>query len=226
MNTHTYKYIKYKYKNLQINNIKQIGGNRFNQWYENLWGKTKLLDNTGRKEIVDKPNSNILFMDNIPIKFSFVPEIWNENDEQSEPIKNTIQNKKILLDYFKSKEWKCFLKYTFNMLKSYYLPHYYPEMYNIDKIKTSLEEINSVIIIVIKGIIKKYSYKEIKYMYNKSEESNKLWYNKTDEKMTFGVFYDLVVEAFYTITEEGEVYIEGLGRLVLGIDTHMKMEKE
>jgi hypothetical protein len=42
--------------------------------------------------------------------------------------------------------------------------------------------------------------------------------------MTFDSFYDFITKAFYKSTEEGEMFIKELGRLSLGIDTHMKLE--
>jgi hypothetical protein len=51
---------------------------------------------------------------------------------------------------------KIFLKYCFDMLK----PYYNQETYYIDKITTNLEKINGIIVIVIRGIIKKYSYEK------------------------------------------------------------------
>jgi hypothetical protein len=209
-----------------MHNIKQIGGNTFDQWYENLWGKTNILKNIDRKQIIDKPNANMLFMNNMPIKFSFVPEIWDKNYTNTKPIKNNAKNYKILIKYFKSERWHEFLEYTFRMLRPYYFPNYNPETYYIDYITTSLENINSIIIIVIKGVIKKYSYEQIKNIYNKEGSLGKNWSDKIDENMTFDKFYDFITDAFYKSTEEGEMFIKGIGQLSLGIHTHMKLEKD
>lgn len=223
-------YNENKTKYLQIGG-KNIKVNPHRKWMRNLWGNEKNLRKIGKIEVINKPKLNTPFIENARIQFSFVPEIYDNKlceaniFEPSIPINNNAQNRKILTKLFKSSEWKDFLEYTCcDNIRSYITPFYEPEMFYLDDVITELHEKNNFIIIVIKGTIKKYTLKEIKRIYTNCEATNKTWQDTVDKIMTFDDYYYLITEAFYKWTNEGEMVIPKLGRLSLGIHTHMKLE--
>lgn len=202
------EYVKYKTRYMNAKKIysnKQIG--------------------TARKLL----NEDKLLEDGMSIKFTFTPELYklDKNGEfvdDPHPIKATPQNKINLLKFMKSKRGKSFLDYCFNDLRPYYLPFYTPEMYYIDKRQTNIKESNGIINIIITGTIKKKSYEYVKEHYNKSFALNKTWNDEVKEKFKVKHFYDLVKDAFYKDTNEGEIHIPNIGQLELGVRTKMKLE--
>ena len=246
------KYIEYKSLYSNLKSIDQIGGktknntfNNYRSWLPKLWGKIKYLEKVDRIQVIDRPNSDHQFVDNDRIKFSFLPEMWNnshdENNKKSDeviPIENNHQNRKALARYIKSSAWKNFLKYCFGEIWSTCCTRtqtvFNFEMYTIDKMKTTLEDYNGAIMIVIRGTIKKYTYDEFKKLhelYNRKPLLGKkhwaldeTWTGKKEKPMNYDTFYEQAVEGFYKSSEEGEMKVPGMGQLSLGIHTHMKLE--
>ncbi len=166
---------------------------------------------------------------NTNIKFTFAPELYKVDKngdfvDDPYPIKATPKNKTNLLKFINSKRGKSFLDYSFNDLRPYYFPHYTPEMYYVDKRHSNIEESNGIINIVITGTIKKYSYNDVKKQYTKSFALNKTWSDTITEKFKIKHFYDLVQDAFYKDTNEGEIHISNIGQLALGIHTKMELK--
>jgi len=202
------EYVKYKTKYInakKLSNYNQIGAKR------------------------DSQNDNKLLEDGMYIKFTFTPELYKLDKtgdfvDEPYPIKATPKNKTNLLKFMNSKRGKSFLDYSFNDLRPYYLPYYTPEMYYIDKRQSNIEESNGIINIVITGTIKKNSYDYVKKHYSNSNALNKTWTDKIVEKFKVKHFYDLVKDAFYKDTNEGEMHIPNIGQLALGIHTKMNLE--
>lgn len=170
---------------------------------------------------------NILLKDGTNVQFTFMPtiiEVLNEDNDDFNilPIKYNEKNVFHMAKFIKSNNWKNFLKYSFDDIRPFILPRYTPEMYYIDDIKTNVECMDENMIIIITGILKKYSYQYVKNIYDKNPGST--WSDKKIEKLTATAFYDLIGESFYKYTQEGELIVYGIGQLSMGSDTKMNLK--
>lgn len=177
---------------------------------------------TCEKKDQTRPNSQLPILDNTVVKFSFIPQIYQHDDIY--PIRSSSKNRSIFLEFFESNEWLDILDYLFGELRPYLLPYYTPEMYYLSHMSTHLVAQKGLLVIVIVGIIKKYSYDQVKTKYIGSEAVNKTWSDRVGENMSVCQFYSLVEDGFYKLTQEGELFIEGIGQLSLGPGTPMKLE--
>jgi hypothetical protein len=169
-------------------------------------------------------NDSIILTENSNLKFSFVPLVWDKNDKDDNPIKATQKNKKAFSKYIESSFWQEFLKYNFDEMRPYYLPHYTSEMYYLDNISTKVESKNDNIMIVINGILKKYSYDEIKNKYDNNNALNKTWTEKNKKQLTNKDVIKLTKDGFYKSTVEGEMHISDIGQILLqGIELKLEI---
>ncbi len=210
--SHYDKYIKYKTKYL---NLKKPNS------YLNLTNNNKRINNKSEK--YTKENTTDLIKNNTFVKISFVPRIYpfNVNDEFSldpetiiKPIPANIDNYKILRKVIGSERWKNFLKYGLEDLTPNTMADYGPLMYYLTDITTILDMGNDTFVIVIIGVINKYSGQEIYEKYLKSDALNKLWNEKIID-FTKKRFEELVYDGFSKDTDEGELIVPELGYLKL-----------
>lgn len=202
----------------------------YKEWLPNLWGNEVIAEHMQIKEVINKPNSDTIVKNNSPIQLSFVVETWKNHstdiNDRSMPLKDILSNRKQLKEYFKSQAWQSFLDYTFKIINVTDFPFYTREIYHIDNIVTDLQSIGELLIIVISGIIKKYTTDSIQKLYDEDKALNKtLDLSKTEKVTKLHDIYEHITDAFYNSSEEGEMKVNSkLGKLSLGIHTHMKLE--
>ena len=199
------KYFKYKAKYLKS---KQIGGNNN-------------IECT--KENKNKLNSNVLFKSGMKFEFTFVPTIYDKDTDDTKSIEYNDKNVFNFNEYLKSERWKSDFEYIFGEQRPFFLPHYTPEIYYLINTSTKIKNINSVINVIIMSTIKKYTFEQTKEMAKNEGVLNTTWSEKIDKKMSFCEFYDSTGDAFYKLTQEGELNIKGLGQMSWGPENMMSV---
>jgi hypothetical protein len=202
------KYNPSKITLLAAKNNKQRGGKTKNIEYNDLDRKLKTC-------------VPIDIIDGMRFEFSFIPRLYN-SDDKFYPL--TLKDKTHMMKYIKTFEWRSFLKYNFDQLRPYLLPYYTPEMFYGAKLSTHIEFQNKAMIIIISGIFKKYPYEHVKKIAHTSGALNMTWSDKIKQHFTTCHFYDLLMDGFYKWSQEGEMIIDDIGQLSMGIDTPMRLK--
>jgi hypothetical protein len=167
------------------------------KWLKNLWGHEQWLKYPQRNQVIDKPNSDEIVLDNALVRFSLLPKKWTDKSftKRSLLLK---QDEYGMRKYFKTKKWKEFLVYTFHDIRGDHAS------FDLINLKTQIEWMRESMVIVVIGRVKMHV--------------------GARNRVYFSEVYDQITDALYKSTEEGETIVKDVGQLTMGIDTHMLLE--
>jgi hypothetical protein len=167
----------------------------------------------------EKTHLATLLEDRTPMALWFVPTYENRT-----PISSALYNLSILKTYIESDEWKDLMEYLFGYIRPNRMPFYTPEMYYLDKIKTVIKAEDAIIKIGIAGILRKHSYDNAKKIYENCGAPNKTWSDESNLKLSGDNFYQFIGSGFVIWTQESEMLIEDIGKIVMSWNTQMELE--
>ena len=148
------------------------------------------------------------------IKISF--KLMYQEGDKKMPVKNSKENIDIMNKYIKTKMWKEFIRYNCDDLRPFISPFYEPEVYHMTDVTTTVSHYYSIMVIIIEGKLKKYTYDEVFDMYKKSDALNKTWSKKVKSILKIEHIQALMEEGFWKMTCEGEMKIPKIGYMKVG----------
>lgn len=168
-------------------------------------------------------NDETILDDNMYIRFTIKPTIYNIKSDDDIFIKATKGNKTKMKNFLKSQEWNKFLLYLFDSMHAGYScdPS---EKYSLSNIKTDVIDNDKKMVIIIIGTIKKHKKQNEQFKQHNGTYCRDTSSDKKIHKFKVKDFIEFVRDGLYKYTQEGEFHIPNIGQLRMGNNTIMNLE--